>query len=61
LRRRSGGNGGRRACRLQLLQLLLEHPIPMLQFLVLPGQRPQLVFQLLNADFRIDVVLRERG
>jgi hypothetical protein len=57
---RSGGYAGRRGSRLQLLQLQFEHPIPVLQFLVLSGQRSQLLFQLLNADFRVaEVGLRE--
>jgi hypothetical protein len=40
------------------LQLLFERPIPVLQLFVLPGQCSQLLFQLLDAEFRIDVVLR---
>jgi hypothetical protein len=59
LHRRSGRDAGRRGSRLRLLQLLFEHPIPVLQFLVLSGQRSQLFFQLLNAHSRVDVVLRE--
>jgi hypothetical protein len=62
LRRRSGGgNAGRRGSGLYLLQLLLEHLIPVLQLLVLSGQRSELIFKLLNADFRVAVVLRECG
>jgi hypothetical protein len=60
LHRRSGGDAGRGGSRLRLLQLLFEHSIPVLQFLVLSGQRSQLLFQLLNADFRVaEVGLRE--
>jgi len=49
-----GRSSGRRcaAC-LELPQLLFEDLIAMLQFLVLSGQRPKPLFQLLDADFGI--------
>jgi hypothetical protein len=52
---RSGGGYAWRGSRLQLPQLLFERLIPVLQLLVLSGQRSQLLFQLLNADFRGNV------
>jgi hypothetical protein len=57
MRGRSRRDPRRCRSRLQLLQLLFERSIPVLQFFILPGQRSQLLFQLLNAEFRIDVVL----
>lgn len=42
-------------------QLLFELAIAVLQFLVLTGQRAQLVFQPLDAKLRIDVLLRRRA
>ena len=40
-------------------QALLELPVPVLQFLVLAGELPQLILELLNAHFRIDIGLRQ--
>jgi hypothetical protein len=37
-------------------QALLELPVAVLQFLVLAGELPQLIFELLNSHFRVDVV-----
>jgi hypothetical protein len=42
-------------------QALFELPVAILQFLVLPGELPQLIFELLDPRLRIDIVgLRER-
>jgi hypothetical protein len=41
-------------------QTLFELPVAILQFLVLAGELPQLIFELLDPDLRIDLVgLRE--
>ncbi len=67
-RRRSVGQAGGLAAAgsglrasLKQPQALFELPVTVLQFLVLPGELPQLVFELLNPDFRVDIVgLRKR-
>ena len=42
-------------------QTLFQLPVTVLQLLVLPGELPQLVFELLDPGLRIDIVgLRER-
>jgi hypothetical protein len=46
---------------LQRPQTLFKLPVAELQFLVLPGQLPDLIFQLLDPDLRIEIVgLRQR-
>jgi hypothetical protein len=53
--------GSRLGTALQLTQALFELAIAILQLLVLAGELPQLVFQPLNAHFRIRVIrLRQR-
>jgi hypothetical protein len=42
---------------LQLLELLLEHTVAVLQFLVLTGEPPQLALQLLDPHRRIAAVV----
>ena len=45
---------------LERLQLFFELPVSKLQFFVLTGQRPQLIFQPINTDLRIEIArLRE--
>ena len=41
---------------LQQPQAVLELPVAVLQFLVLAGELPQLIFQLLDPHFRIAIV-----
>jgi hypothetical protein len=42
-------------------QAFFQLPVAILQFLVLPGELPQLVFELLDPHLRIDIVgLRQR-
>ena len=62
LRRRNGRDvgacGGRwRAAGLQLPQLILEHLVTMVQFLVLSGQRSQPFLELLDAHFGVNIVI----
>ena len=66
-RRDIGLTGHRRACRcglgaaLQQLQAILELAVAVFQLLVLAGELPQPILELLNAHLRIDIVgLRER-
>jgi hypothetical protein len=41
--------------------LILQLPVPVLEFFVLPGELPQLAFELLDPDIRINVIgLRPR-
>ena len=47
--------GGLRAA-LQRPQALLELPVAVLQFLVLAGELPQLILELLDAHFRVGIV-----
>jgi hypothetical protein len=37
-------------------QALFELPVTVFQFLVLPGELPQLVFELLNPHLRVDII-----
>jgi hypothetical protein len=46
---------------LQRAELILKLAIAVLQFLVLAGQCAELVLQPLDADFRIEIGLREGG
>ena len=61
------GDGGRRSAgsalgaALKQPQALFELPVAILQFLVLAGELPQLILELLNPHLRIDIVgLRQR-
>jgi hypothetical protein len=46
---------------LKLPQPVLKHAVAVLQFFVLARKLPQLVFQLLDPHFRVDIVgLRKR-
>ena len=55
------GKNGRLGAALKQPQLFLELAVAMLQLFVLPRELPQLVFELLDPDVRIDVVgLRQR-
>jgi hypothetical protein len=52
--------GGLRAA-LKQLQAIFELPVAVLQLLILAGELPQLIFKLLNSQFRVDIIgLRER-
>ena len=58
---RRGGRRGRPARRPEAPQALLELPVAILQFLILAGELPQLILELLNAHLRIVVIgLRQR-
>ncbi len=50
----TAGCVGRRT--LQPLQAILELPVAVFQFLILTGEPPQLIFQLLDPHFRIAVI-----
>jgi hypothetical protein len=53
--------GGSLRTTLEQAQPVFELPVAKLQFFVLPGELPDLILQLLNSDFRIDLVgLRQR-
>ena len=76
LHRRSGGDAGlhhgrltcggltgrnTRCATLKRPQALLKLPVAVLQLFVLAGELPQLIFELLDAHFRVDLTgLRER-
>src|SRR5579859_124235 len=66
LRRRRRGDAGLLPLRRlwvgpELPQLLLEQLIAVLQFLVLPGELPKLLFQLLDAHLRIRIIRLSKG
>src|SRR5437016_921728 len=48
--------GGRRGCAADLPQALLELPVAVLQFLVLPGELPELVLKPLDPKFQVAIV-----
>jgi hypothetical protein len=60
---RGGGlsAGGRRGATLQRPQTVFELAVAVLQLLVLAGELPQLVLELLNAHFRIRILRKGPG
>ena len=56
--RRSAGTGGSTdlSAAAELAQAILELPVAVLQFLVLPGELAKLVFQPLDPQFRVAIV-----
>ena len=49
-------DGGARRAALERPQAIFELPVAVLQLLILAGELPQLILELLNSHFRVDVI-----